>query len=103
MPSQVVSPTAPAPATQLSSSTPPTQLEMPELAHAPMPQLVVTGWYSSSTVPSQSLSWPSQLVSTVSSGDPCTQLSSRTPFTQLELPELAHTPKPQLVGAPTKS
>jgi hypothetical protein len=54
--SQLASVGAGAPGVQLSTTSPRTQLVAPLALQAPVPQLVVTGTKSSSTIPSQSSS-----------------------------------------------
>jgi hypothetical protein len=76
---------------------PPTQATVPTVAHSPTPQDGGSGKLGSlSTVPSQSLSRPSQ-----SSGVPAggVQLPTSSPSTQAMVPVVTHSPRPHVGGA----
>src|SRR5262245_50198580 len=95
-PSQTSAPGAPA--TQLSTTCPPTQLVTPAAPQAPPPHDVGWDTYPSSTDPLQSLSTPSQ---TSALGVPGAQLSTTCPPTQLVTPAAPQAPTPQDVGCET--
>ena len=89
-----------APGTQLSCTVPLTHWVAPIEAQTPIPQVVGVELNSSSILPSQSLSIPSQVASLVA-GVPAVQLSWTLPLTQEVVPVAAHWPKPQVVGCET--
>jgi hypothetical protein len=101
-PSQIASLGAGAPGTHVSPGTPALQVVTPVDAHAPTPQLVATDVKSSSLVPSQSSSAPSQVASEAA-GLPGVHVSPGVPATQVVIPVEAHAPTPQLLGAGVKS
>src|SRR5688572_31370704 len=102
MPSQLASSRAGSCSTQLSWSTPATQLVTPVAAHAPTPQLVDAATNPSSMEPSQSLSRPSQVTS-AAPGVPGSQLSVSCPSSQLVAPTDPQAPSPHCVASATYS
>jgi hypothetical protein len=95
--SQLTSLGAGVPGVQLLCTTPPLQLVLPVLAHAPTPQVVATETKPSSTAPLQLSSTPSQVESN-GAGAPATQLFCTDPLTQLCVPERKQAPTPQVVA-----
>ncbi len=84
----------------MSTTWPLTQAFSPVEAQAPVPQVVGTGTYSSSVVPSQSSSMALQSESSAA-GVPGAQVSTTWPSTQASSPVEAQAPAPQLVGTGT--
>jgi hypothetical protein len=102
MPLQTMSFEAAVPAVHELTTCPCTQFVVPEAAHAPAPQLIVSGAKFSSVLLSQSSSMPLHVAS-VSAGVPALHESTTTPAKQLVVPVLAQAPVPHAVARPAKS